>query len=108
MGSEDTSEAEYSTKQEKKVEDVSTEEKKVDNSLSPSSKLKTDEKWDICCSRSSKGFIMFMVQTGVLMSVLLFSLFMLADDKTVQRDLYVSLLSSVVGIYLPSPQLPLK
>ena len=93
--------------EEEKEDHDNHEEKEEKKDHQVTSKLKTNdnEKWEGCCSKTSKGFIMFMVQTVVLLSIMLFSLFMLADDKTVQRDLYVSLLSSVMGIYLPSPQL---
>ncbi len=65
-----------------------------------------DEQWTLCCSKSSKNFVLFMTQTAVLLSVLFFSIAMLATvENGVNRDLYVSLLSSVVGIYLPAPQI---
>lgn len=91
--------------EEKNDDDIIQEQlvKKVE----PTSKLKTsNEEWQTCCSNSSRGFVLFIVQSCVLWSVLMFSFLMLADDKTIQRDLYVSLLSSIVGIYLPTPQLP--
>ena len=65
-----------------------------------------DEQWTLCCSKSSKQFVMYLTQTVVLMSVLIFAIAMLASAQEGQnRDLYVSLLSSVLGIYLPAPQI---
>jgi len=71
----------------------------------PSSTM-SDEQWTLCCSKSSKQFVMYLTQTLVLMSVLIFAIAMLASAQEGQnRDLYVSLLSSVLGIYLPAPQI---
>jgi surface polysaccharide O-acyltransferase-like enzyme len=71
----------------------------------PSSAV-NDEQWTLCCSKSSKQFVMYLTQTVVLMSVLIFAIAMLASAQEGQnRDLYVSLLSSVLGIYLPAPQI---
>ena len=65
-----------------------------------------DVQWNLCCSKSSKQFVMYLTQTVVLMSVLIFAIAMLASAQEGQnRDLYVSLLSSVLGIYLPAPQI---
>lgn len=73
----------------------------------PSSSSSTsDEQWTLCCSKSSKQFVMYLTQTVVLMSVLIFAIAMLASaQEGTNRDLYVSLLSSVLGIYLPAPQI---
>jgi hypothetical protein len=66
----------------------------------------SDEQWNLCCSKSSKQFVLFITQTMVLMSVLIFAIAMLASaQEGVNRDLYVSLLSSVLGIYMPAPQI---
>ena len=73
---------------------------------SSSSSTMSDEQWTLCCSKSSKQFVMYLTQTLVLMSVLIFAIAMLASAQEGQnRDLYVSLLSSVLGIYLPAPQI---
>jgi len=73
---------------------------------SSSSSTMSDEQWTLCCSKSSKQFVMYLTQTVVLMSVLIFAIAMLASAQEGQnRDLYVSLLSSVLGIYLPAPQI---
>jgi len=89
-------------------------EQKLETSPTPSTttladdteRNQKDEQWTLCCSKSSKNFVLFMTQTAVLLSVLFFSIAMLATvENGVNRDLYVSLLSSVVGIYLPAPQI---
>lgn len=102
-------------KQKKEIYPLS--KKKMDQKLETSSTPSTtpaddaernqkDEQWTLCCSKSSKNFVLFMTQTVVLLSVLFFSIAMLATvENGVNRDLYVSLLSSVVGIYLPAPQI---
>lgn len=102
----------------KKKEIYPLSKKKMDQKLETSSTPSTttpaddaernqkDEQWTLCCSKSSKNFVLFMTQTVVLLSVLIFSIAMLATvENGVNRDLYVSLLSSVVGIYLPAPQI---
>lgn len=79
---------------------------KEPSSSSSTSSAVNDEQWTLCCSKSSKQFVMYLTQTVVLMSVLIFAIAMLASAQEGQnRDLYVSLLSSVLGIYLPAPQI---
>ena len=80
--------------------------KEPSSSSSSTSSAVNDEQWTLCCSKSSKQFVMYLTQTVVLMSVLIFAIAMLASAQEGQnRDLYVSLLSSVLGIYLPAPQI---
>ena len=68
---------------------------------------KEDEQWSVCCSKSSKEAIVYFSQMGVACSVLLFCFVQLASDNT-DREIYVSLLSFVLGILFPNPQLNTK
>jgi len=64
-----------------------------------------NKQWQICCSKTSKDCIMFATQVAAAGVVLCVSLYMLTT-KTESRELYVSLLSTSVGILLPNPKLP--
>ena len=59
-----------------------------------------------CCSHSQKACVVYFTQTAAIAVVLIWSLFMLASTPaTESRDLYVSLLSTCLGVFLPQPTL---
>lgn len=64
-----------------------------------------DITWDTCCSHSSKSFIKYI--TTVLMSVLilLFCIYMIANNPDNDNSIYFSLLSSILTLYIPAPTL---
>ncbi len=75
----------------------STERRKIENE-----KLK--EEWSGCCSKSDRHFIKFITQVGFGASVILFS--MVQISRGVENDeIYFSLLSGTLGLFLPHPQL---
>ena len=67
--------------------------------------MEESKQWQICCSKTSKECIMFTTQVCAAGVVLCVSLYMLSTD-TKSRELYISLLSTSVGILLPNPKLP--
>lgn len=65
-----------------------------------------NEEKDFCCSHSRKSCVYFLVQSVAIGAVLIWAMMMLSiqpDDKN--RDLYVSLLSTCLGIFMPQPKL---
>ena len=58
-----------------------------------------------CCSHSRRACVVYFTQTVAIACVLLWSLFMLSTNPTENRDLYVSLLSTCLGVFLPQPKL---
>jgi hypothetical protein len=63
---------------------------------------------NFCCSHSRKSCVVYFTQTLAIAVVLLWALFMLSYNPTENRDLYVSLLSTCLGVFLPQPKLESK
>lgn len=61
--------------------------------------------WQICCSKSSKSFIKYMVTVVMSIIVLCFSIFMIASNPENDNSIYFSLLSSIISLYIPAPTL---
>lgn len=61
--------------------------------------------WQICCSKSSKSFIKYMVTVVMSIIVLSFSIFMIASNPGNDNSIYFSLLSSIITLYVPAPTL---
>lgn len=75
----------------------------VDQQVSESSE---DEKeWVVCCSHSSVHFIKYMFQVSTLSSVMIFSMYQISRNDVENKEIYFSLLGSILGTYLPSPEL---
>ena len=61
--------------------------------------------WQICCSKSSKSFIKYMVTVAISIIVLCFSIFMIANNPENDNSIYFSLLSSTLVLFVPAPTL---
>ena len=61
--------------------------------------------WDTCCSKSSKGFVKFVVQLCICAFVLVFSAVMIILNPDDDNSIYFSLLSSILTLYIPAPSL---
>lgn len=61
--------------------------------------------WQICCSKSSKSFIKYMVTVVMSIIVLCFSIFMIASNPENDNSIYFSLLSSTLVLFVPAPTL---
>ena len=64
--------------------------------------METNQKWKLCCSKSDSQAIKYISQLIVCLLVMLFCFIKLTvteDDK----EIYISLLSFVLGVILPSP-----
>jgi hypothetical protein len=59
--------------------------------------------WDICCSKSSKAFIKYVSTVLMSVVVLIFCIIMVILHPDRDNSIYFSLISTVVGIYIPSP-----
>ena len=59
-----------------------------------------------CCSHSKKSCVLFFTQSTAVGIVLFWSMYMLSQSTQDQnRDLYVSLLSASLGVFLPNPKI---
>ncbi len=61
--------------------------------------------WDTCCSKSSKGFVKFVVQLCICAFVLVFSATMIILNPEDDNSIYFSLLSSILTLYIPAPSM---
>jgi NADH:ubiquinone oxidoreductase subunit 2 (subunit N) len=64
-----------------------------------------DVQWRICCSHSSKSFIKYVVTVIMSIIVLVFSIYMIATNPENDNSIYFSLLSTIIGMYMPQPTL---
>jgi hypothetical protein len=58
-----------------------------------------------CCKiekKLSKGFLKWIVQVSISITILVWSLFQISTTED-NREIYFSLISTIIGIYLPSP-----
>lgn len=61
--------------------------------------------WDICCSKSSKAFIKYVVTVIMSVIILSFSIYMIASNPERDNSIYFSLVSSILTLYIPAPTL---
>ena len=59
--------------------------------------------WVVCCSNSSSHFIKYLVQVIVSMTILGFAIAMIASGR--DDAVYWSLITLIVGVFVPSPTL---
>lgn len=64
-----------------------------------------DVEWKICCSHSSKSFIKYVVTVIMSVIVLVFSIYMIATNPESDNSIYFSLVSTIIGMYMPQPTL---
>lgn len=64
-----------------------------------------NNKWDCCCVALDKNCIVYFTQMFILLIVICVSLYKLVDGDPISRDLFISLLSSSIGIIIPNPKL---
>jgi hypothetical protein len=62
-----------------------------------------DKEWKLCCSRSDKGFIKYVTQICFGASIMIFSMAQIARSDVENKEIYYSMLSGTVGLFLPHP-----
>ena len=64
------------------------------------------EEWKSCCLKVDKNMVKYVIQVGILSSLIIFSATMLVVDKDCnsQRN-YSSLLMICLGVFLPQPKM---
>jgi hypothetical protein len=62
------------------------------------------EKWGLCCSSVYKSEVVFMIQIMFLFTILIFSIVQITM-KSDNLEIYFSLISSIIGILVPSPKM---
>ena len=63
-----------------------------------------DRQWTVCCSKTERGFIKYMVQVTFGLAIIIFCMVMMTNTEQ-NREIYVAMLSSTVGIFLPHPRI---
>ena len=61
-----------------------------------------EQNWRLCCSVLHKAEIVFFVQIIFLFTIMIFSMIQIIN-KASSPEIYFSLLSSCIGIIVPSP-----
>ena len=81
------------------LESPSQERRRIENK-------KLDEEWKICGSGTSRHLIKYLVQMGFALMVMIFSIVKLNDnDNSENKEIYYSLMSFIIGIIFPHPQI---
>lgn len=66
----------------------------------------SNQEGEFCCSHSKKSCVVFFTQSAAVGIVLFWSMYMLSQTSNQEnRDLYVSLLSASLGVFLPNPKI---
>ena len=70
--------------------------------------IEIENEWRICCSKSSSVFIKYIVQVIISIIILIFSIVQLSIDDKRDKSIYVSLISTILGLFIPAPRLDKK
>lgn len=64
-----------------------------------------DKIWKSCCFIINQNFLKYIVQVSISLMVITLSIYKLIviDDNSDEKSLYVSLLTLILGIYVPTP-----
>ena len=65
------------------------------------------EQWPLCCSVLHKSEVVLFVQIIFLFTIMIFSMVQIIN-KVDNQEIYFSLLSSCIGIIIPSPTITAK
>jgi hypothetical protein len=66
-----------------------------------------EQNWKMCCSVLHKAEVVFFVQIVFLFTIMIFSMVQIIN-KVGNQEIYFSLLSSCIGIIIPSPTISAK
>lgn len=72
-------------------------------SLQPSSSSST--KWTACNQSCSRAFFQFLAQFAISLSVILLCIIKLAMGGEEDKSVYVGLLCTILGVWMPQPSL---
>ena len=64
-----------------------------------------DKQYKICCSRSSVGFIKFSSTFIISLGILIFSFIMIGLNPGRDNTIYFSLISAIMTLFIPSPEI---
>jgi len=87
------------------------EEQKVKSPSPRTQRLKIEneklrDEWDTgCCSKTDKHYLKFITQIVMGSSVMIFSMIQIARGAD-SPEIYFSMLSGTLGIFIPNPNIP--
>lgn len=61
------------------------------------------KQWSMCCSNSSSAFVKYIVQVFIALIILIFSIIKLCIDSDEDKAIYISLVSTILGLFIPAP-----
>ena len=61
--------------------------------------------WTSCCLTVDKRFVVFIVQSITCLSIMVFSMIMLFFKNSCDNQIYVGLISTIIGLYMPTPKI---
>ena len=61
--------------------------------------------WKSCCLTVDKRFVVFITQALVASSILIFSMIMLFYKDSCDNQIYIGLISTIIGLYMPAPRI---
>lgn len=96
----DINEAEFCKSPKRPIRSIHLERHPSANSPTEKDRL---EHWDTCCSRSSSRFVKYLVQVVVSIIILIFAIVNISLGHN--DPVYYSLLTLIVGVFIPSPTL---
>jgi len=66
--------------------------------------IEPNEEWSGCCSKTDSHFIKYMAQLLICVTVLIFCIVIITLKNGERCEVYFSLISGIVGLYSPTPQ----
>ena len=85
------------------VKSASSERMMMAHNIEVENKL-IDNNMRSCCYDLDKSAVQYFTQVGVIVGIMSFCVYKLSTNETAeQQTIYMSLLSSLVGLVLPSP-----
>lgn len=64
-----------------------------------------NEEWEGCCSKSDSHFVKYISQLCISLMVLVMCFTMIVLNNGKSCEVYFSLISGIVGLYSPQPQI---
>lgn len=61
------------------------------------------QQWSMCCSKSSSTFVKYIVQVIIALIILIFSIIKLSINSNEDKAIYISLISTILGLFIPAP-----
>ena len=66
---------------------------------------RNSNQWRSCCLTVDKRFVVFATQSITCLSVMIFSMIMLFYKDSCDNQIYVGLISTIIGLYMPTPRI---